>query len=329
MTLAKYKASDLIVKHRGHATFGLFILAFSNIATASCSFYNGATSEIRKDINFGSIIVQRDSPAGTVLATISTGPYHSSYPFFGCNTSWTYRWTNEIFTVLSPLANRIYNTNIDGVGISTNNESNTYIVPYDEPLGANNYISIPRGMRVRLIKTKAGAVGAGTLTTGRIARASIVGNFYTANITLVGVNTIVPVACSITSASINVPMGDGIPMSTFTGPGSVAAETPFAIELNCDANTRVQVKLDGSPHASAVEGVLALNSTPSGTMAKGIGLQLLHNSTPVKLATNITVGTVTNDGNYSIPLTARYYQTGASVSGGVANSTATFTLTYN
>ena len=165
MILSKYKISAFIVKHRGQAIFGLFFIAFSNIAIASCSFYNGATSEVRKDINFGSVTVQRDSPVGTVLATTSTGPYHNAYPFFGCNTSWTYRWTNEIFTVLSPMTNRIYNTNIDGIGISTNNESNTYIVPYDEPLGANNYVFIPRGMRVRLIKTKAGAVGAGNLTT--------------------------------------------------------------------------------------------------------------------------------------------------------------------
>lgn len=325
----RYKVGISPVKYTGPVISGLCLSAVSGMALANCSFYNGVSSELNEDLSFGSVIVQRDSPVGTVLATAYTGSYHAGHPFFGCTIYWTYRWEKIIFTDFSPLGGKIYNTNIDGVGIVVSNPANSQVVPYDELVPGYSYVSIPGGMRAQLIKTKSGAVGAGQLTTGVLARASVATFFYTARVTLVGVNTIIPVACSVTNSAINVPMGNSIPMTAFTGPGSSAAETPFAIDLNCDANTRVQLKLEGIPHASGVEGVLTLNASPSDTVASGIGLQVLHNNVPVKLATEIAVGTVASDGPYSIPLTARYYQTGAGVSGGVANSTATFTLTYN
>ncbi|CDF92583.1 Fimbrial adhesin [Pseudomonas sp. SHC52] len=86
--------------------------------------------------------------------------------------------------------------------------------------------------------------------------------------------------------------------------------------------------LDGTRHSSGVTGVLALNSA-STTVATGLGLQLLYKNTAVALGTPIAVGTTTSSGAYNIDLTARYYQTGAKVTAGQANSTATFTMTYN
>ncbi|MDY7536300.1 fimbrial protein [Pseudomonas sp. Bout1] len=170
-------------------------------------------------------------------------------------------------------------------------------------------------------------MGAGTIPIGIESRASIASQFYTANVSLTGTNTIVPVACSVTNTSIPVPMGD-IPRTSFTGVGSSSPEKSFSIPLNCDATTRVNVTLDGTRHSSGIAGLLALDPSASDTVASGVGLQLLFKSAPVSLGSPIAVGTVASDGAYSVPFTARYYQTGATVGGGKANSTATFTMTY-
>lgn len=327
MSMVKYKLPSFLARFFANTSFLFFLSALSNAALAECDFRNGA-NQIFKSVNFGTVIVHRDSPAGTVLATQSTGPFHGGMVFFGCTTKYTYRWEMSLFKTLNPFGDKIYNTNIDGVGIRTTNESTDKVVAYDQPEDSTD-IKIPIGMKVELIKTKAGAVGAGALSTGRLARISIMNVMQTGAIDLTGSNAIVPVACSVTNTSINVPMGDKIPLTAFTGPGSVAAERTFSIPLNCDANTRVRVALDGIAHGSGVAGVLALDPFPSETVASGVGLQLLFNDIPVALGTPITVGTAAADGAFSIPLSARYYQTGGTVTGGRANSTATFTLTYN
>ncbi|MCY7261893.1 fimbrial protein [Pseudomonas protegens] len=326
--LAKYSLSSFSIRFFGVVSAVFFLIIKPSVSFASCSFNSGIGETIR-EINFGTVVVQRDSPVGTVLASKGTGPYAGGAWLFRCTTPWTYRWEMTLFTALNPIGGKVYNTNIDGVGVRVTNEGSSQILNYDQAIPAANWISIGIGMKVELIKTKAGAVGVGMLNTGRLARASIANVMYTAGINLTGSNSIVPVACSVTSTSINVPMGDKIPLTAFTGPGSVAAERIFSIPLSCDANTRVRVTLDGTAHSSGVAGVLALDPFPSETVAGGVGLQLLFNSAPVALKTPIMVGTVVSDGNYSIPLSARYYQTGATVTGGRANSTATFTLTYN
>ena len=304
----------------------LFINGLPQAAIASCNFAGGVTSELSKTVNFGKVTVQRDSPVGTVLASQTTGAYNGGTLFFGCTTDWAYRWESSMWPTLSSYGNGVYNTNIAGIGVRITNLTSNKVMPYDQPVNASTYIYIS-DVKAELIKTKAGAVGAGTLLNGTLSRASIINQFYTANIALTGTNTIVPVACSVTNTSIAVPMGD-VPRTAFTGVGSSSPEKPFSIPLNCDATTRVNITLDGTRHSSGVVGVLALDPSAGSSVASGVGLQLLFKSAPVALGTPLAVGTVATDGAYSIPFTARYYQTGATIVAGKANSTATFTMTY-
>ncbi|GGA09183.1 hypothetical protein GCM10011408_33290 [Dyella caseinilytica] len=66
--------------------------------------------------------------------------------------------------------------------------------------------------------------------------------------------------------------------------------------------------------------------------ATGIGIQLANSSgTPVQFNTATPSGLTlnqTSSANYTISLQARYYQTGASITAGAANATATVTLSY-
>ena len=296
----------------------------SGHALAQCGFINGPTSALTRTVSFGTVIVQRDTPIGTVLATASTGPYNAGVQFFGCSVPFVYRYSMGIFSVPSSYGNNVYNTNIEGVGVRLANFNNKYL-PFDAPFAANTYVYIPN-IVVQLIKTKSGPVGAGVLTNGRLASGSIVNQFFVLHGSLVGTNTIVPVACSVSNTSIPVPMGN-VPRSQFIAPGTVGDAIPFTIALNCDANTRVKVALNGNAHSSGVPGLLALNTLPGG--ATGLGVRLFYNNAPVNLRAPISVGTVPVSGPYSIALVARYYQVAANVTAGQANSTATFTMTYN
>jgi len=301
------------------------LLMLSESAMAACSWSGGNNSEVSVPVSFGNVIVQRDTPVNTVIATKTTGAYAGGGQLFGCTTTWTIRGDSTLFTTMSSLGGGIYDTNIAGVGIrikSVNNE----IFPVSRSVAANTYMTVPgNGFTIELIKTSAGAVGAGTLTTGRVLRWYIASaTTYGANAALTGSNTITPVACSINNTTIDVNLDDASEHD-FSGVGSSAKPKDFNVGLNCDAGTKVKMTLDGS-HAGPA-GVLSLNA--GGGQASGIGIQLLKGTTPVALGTALDFGTATTAGDMQLPLTARYYQTATPIVGGTTNATATFTMTYN
>lgn len=142
-----------------------------------------------------------------------------------------------------------------------------------------------------------------------------------------GVITLIEKACSVTTTAITVPMGD-VPRDDFTGIGSTAAIHNFTILLDCDASTNINLQLDGAV-VSGQPTVLTLNASTTPPAASGVGLQVLYAGNPVAMGAPILIATTSADGPYNIPLQARYYQTDSVVTGGLANSTATFTITYN
>nr|WP_255464835.1 fimbrial protein [Pantoea multigeneris] len=297
---------------------------FSEGVQAACTF-NGTGKTTEVNFNFGNITVQRDAPVGTELA-------NRLYvtPTYGvtCTTTWDNNAILGQFTTLSAYGNHAYDTNIDGIGITLYFGAGVRrYFPYLLQNRSPGTGAVGGSVIVRLIKTKSGAVGSGPLSTGRIGRVFWDKlNIY--NVNLTGVSTITPVACSVTQTAISVPMGDVL-RREFTGVGSVATSQSFSIPLNCDENTRVKITLDATADSSGRPGVIALNPSTSDKVASGVGVQVLRNTTPVTLGSALQVGTVATAGVYTIPLTARYYQTQARVTAGQANATATFTMTYN
>jgi type 1 fimbria pilin len=134
------------------------------------------------------------------------------------------------------------------------------------------------------------------------------------------------VACTVTQASVVVPMGDFIPKTRFSGLGSTDIEVPFNVALNCDSGARINIQLDGAA-AGGAQGVLALNAQAGA--ASGLGVQVLSGGLPVTLGAPMPMGSATVNGPYTIDFVARYYQVGGMVESGVANATATFTMTYD
>ena len=98
--------------------------------------------------------------------------------------------------------------------------------------------------------------------------------------------------------------------------------------LNCDPGANVNVSISGIQNPDvATTSVLALTGQGNTGTAKGVGIQLLYNGTPLALNTRLPL-TVAAGGQQTFPLTARYYQTNTTVEPGTANASATLNLTY-
>ena len=81
--------------------------------------------------------------------------------------------------------------------------------------------------------------------------------------------------------------------------------------------------------ANAANGVVVLDSSSTAT---GVGMQLLLNpTTPVTFGTTYSLTSynpAVSNGNYTLPLYAGLYQTGAGVTPGLVKSSITFTASY-
>jgi len=322
-------------KKKGLLFAGLLCLGagFSSGVQAACAFPAGS-SEQRTSFNMGTRTVQRDTPAGTVLAEVKVAEGALDQKVTCTAGTWTYTMGELKFPTLSAYGNGVYDTNIQGVGIRlyshSQGDASKRTLPYSGSFTNPPITSVwtRNGRSVQLVKTSSDSVGAGAISTGTLIRMYMASSprVYYATMTLTG-GTIVRAACTVTTTSIPVPLGDKM-TSEFTGVGYTSKNTSFSIPLNCSANTRVKVTIDGTADPSGVKGVIALSPSASETVAKGVGVQILYNNAPITLGSLITVGTAGN-GAYNIPLIGRYYQTAAKVIGGKANATATFTMTYN
>ena len=309
----------------GWLVLALWLVSFGT--QASCGFASGVSSEVPGYISFGNVAVQRDAAVGSVIATATTGAYNGGNTIAGCSEAWTYRWELSKWGTLSSLGSNIYNTNVPGVGIRLTNTSSGKVLPYDQSVGANVYIYIGGdGIKAELIKT--GDITGGTLDSGMLARASVANQFYFANVTLNGTNTITSESCSVTTNPVNVPLGDH-DKSEFSGPGSATAWQTFNINLSCIQGARINVRIHATADSDAgVPGVITLDSDPVNASGVGVQLWYRYEDSPVQFGQERYYYTSPSGGNEYVQLQARYYQTTQSITAGKANATATFTLTY-
>jgi len=144
--------------------------------------------------------------------------------------------------------------------------------------------------------------------------------------------TIAAPSCSVDLGSRNVSVQFGrVPQSNFKGRGSTTGDRNFNIKLSCQAGQNTQntvyLRMDATQDPSNEQGVLKITQGGSGT-ATGVGIQVVDNQgVPVKFGEDTLVGPSKN-GDYVLPYTARYYQTGNKVTPGRADGTATFILDY-
>ncbi|WP_416367163.1 fimbrial protein [Pseudomonas tohonis] len=113
----------------------------------------------------------------------------------------------------------------------------------------------------------------------------------------------------------------------FRGVGSGTRPKAFNLELECDPDVRVSYRVDGLQAADSV-----LKNGEGSGMAKGVGVQLLKgegSGMPLVLGTKTYhLSSGATGGPSVIPLIARYYQVGPTVSPGEVITIATLTLFY-
>ncbi|POP41997.1 fimbrial protein StiA [Superficieibacter electus] len=138
-------------------------------------------------------------------------------------------------------------------------------------------------------------------------------------------------ACTVKTSSVEVTLKDEF-ASIFTTAGQTQGDKEFTIDLeHCDASVypNVQARFEGVTDAYGTN-VLKNNGT-----ATNVGVQIVDSASSAitfndesqwSAATTIPAG---GDTEVSIPFTARYIATTASVGAGSVDSTATFYLQYN
>ncbi|VWD07398.1 type-1 fimbrial protein subunit A [Burkholderia lata] len=313
-----------------------------------------------------SVTVPRDAPNGTVLTSWVSTPNVSNY--YTCAVSGTaaagmvfepLSMTKSGMTVKGPtgVAYTVWNTNVPGVGVAIGVSSyangcgslpwvdlGVPSSPFPSPwtgnaCNANGIVtSISNGGMAQAALVKTGPITAGTVTGGVLlvgaSATSTGGNVYTVatsplvSFSLTSTNVSVA-ACTTPNVTVN--MGSHM-QSEFTGIGST---TKQAVAVNVAVNAcptglnSIQYEFDPvNAVLDSTNGVLALSS---GSTATGIGLQLKDSSgNALKYSTPYTLTSYSKStgGSYTIPLTARYYQTAAKVTAGSANAVLTFTMTY-
>ncbi|WP_234081711.1 fimbrial protein [Enterobacter quasiroggenkampii] len=309
--------------------FLIFVALFciSKISFAACSYGdNGQVRPATPIYNFGTVVVQRDAPVGTIMKSVSV-TYSPGGTTLGCDTNWTQVAQQILFPNLSAISN-VYQTNLNGVGIRVSRNGKYF--NYTSAVSASTYVSTSTPLIAELVKTASGQVVSGTLASGTLTKISISESPGYYIDTYLGSGSVLSVACSITTPSLTFPIGDVLASRFGSTVGTIPANANNTqnLGLNCDAGANINVALNGTQNPDVgTTSVLALTNQGSADVAKGVGVQLLYNGSPLILNSRIVLKT-SSGGQETFPITARYYQTKTAVTTGKANASATLDLTY-
>lgn len=270
------------------------------------------------------VTVQRDAPVGTVISRFIT---NGSGDMDLCIGPGTITYEMSMFNTPSSITN-YYNTNVPGVGLSLQFVTTDFyfskVRQYSFPI-PTKIVVYP--LEVTLIKT--GDITSGVIGSGLLATAHGDDNVQSLTVNYAG-NKMTQLACAITTPNLTFPIGD-ISASAFgntVGTIPSGAQSTQNLGLDCDADANINVMLQGMQNPDvSTDSVLALTGQGNADVAKGVGVQLLYNGAPLALNNRIVLKQSAG-GQETFPITARYYQTQASVSTGKANASATLDLTY-
>lgn len=331
----KFKAGRIVLASL------LSLLSFNSFALVNCHFVSGR-AEGSETVSFGDIIIQRDAPVGTVLGSINLWQrYLSQGSIADCPRTGGYAATIDVgseFSRVTYSGQELFETGVPGIairvrGINTNRMPRTSSTWCSVATTTSRYCArdswgnSANGYNI-IELVKIGKTASGVITPGEVMIRGFTngeGRVFTTNLSSSKITT---VACSVKNTNIQVNMNQAN-ATDFRKSGGTAGKTDFQIDLDCDASTNVNVTID--PGAAGAEnsttGILKLD-TSAGQTASGVGLQILSQGVPVEFGRMMRIGTTSTDGNYAVPLQAQYIQTGANITAGQANASATFTMTY-
>ncbi|MDQ0073520.1 type 1 fimbria pilin [Variovorax boronicumulans] len=329
----------------------LAAIFFTQDANAICT-KNPIYPVVDFNMSGGPFIVKVDAKINDVIGVVRrdvVSPFGPRDMVMLCSGGGTARYSVRLGTPVPGFSN-VYTTNIPGIGYKMlytfEGNPNTSSRPdrARELPFSTTYSPRDPGVRLGNIQTfilefiviseisQGGMLFSGDVMTWTDDQGGVVMRaFLNANAT----RFIAP-SCRVSGAPnkpIDVLFGR-VAQSNFKGRGSVAAERNFNITLNCRAGIGVQsmvhLRMDATKDPAAVgdDGVLQITQGGVNT-ATGVGIQIVdgNSKAPVRFGDEAQVG-ASKDGDYVLPYTARYFQTGNRVTPGQANGTATFTVIY-
>ncbi|MET3446472.1 MULTISPECIES: fimbrial protein [Ralstonia] len=324
---------------------GLMLTAAKGAFAYTCTTVTTSTT-----IQPQKLSVQRDLPVGGLIAQVVSDVVTT----FNCTNEVPRLTYQEVGikgygTYVGDIdGKRVWKTNIEGIGYAigvgivngcgeglerwvngTTNPDNPNHRLYCAVNGVFSTQPMKHKALINFYKTEA-STGTGTVS-GKLIGAFILKNnqsvWQTESQFSIGSVAVEKLSCTLGSAAINVAMGE-VPVGAFKGPGTSPPEgrtKSFGIPLTCPKGASINLQLDGTAH-DATQGMLKLSDEAAS--ATGVAIQMLYDDKPVELAKRFKWQTTEAEGTYSIPLKARYVQTENSVVPGIANGSATFTLTY-
>ncbi|WP_322843696.1 fimbrial protein [Pseudomonas sp. B33.4] len=331
-------------------------------AMAACTWNGSDWTPKQLTLNGGAVFAPRDIPVGSTLNT--TGAIRD-LPFgdrlvCGLTASYSTALVGPVVNnipvdnIVVP-ANSLLQTNVPGIGLAmymtgfagqwqmpAGNPAR--FIPFTLNLNISYALSGMPSAMVRYALIKTGDIPPGShsinqlVATGTSDRGHIFDLNFTATVTVAG--------CSMPAApgnQINVPMGTW-EKRVFNGKNSTTQAQPFAITLNAciagnnyPSNTNgyfngnfANIQIDADKTSTILDAANGVLSLSSDSTAQGVAIQVLQdNGTPMNLGQPVRLNRIVN-GVTSVPLRARYIQTGdgPTPQPGTANGHASFTVTY-
>lgn len=320
-------------------------------AHAVCTPINGfVTTDV--SMTLGRILIKPSMPiSNTPIRTQNISYVARANSRYRCNTTPTINGTLVKNPSLSSLGNKIYNTNIPGIGIRLSrknlNAQTVATYPYSRQEGqtitSNTFVDLADGIfTIEIFKT-AQNTGSGALSPGLYTRHYL--NAQSANPSLTttlyaNAITVAYSSCEIQGSKDKVVTLPSVTRDKFKGIGTVAGEQNFNFNILCNggqnptgvqASNKISLKFDYTANSDLKS---IVNSAPTNTAAKGVSIQLINKyqnaNTIINKGSTHTLGTVNSNQTitYNVPLSARYIQTAQTVTTGKVHGVATMTIEY-
>lgn len=316
------------------------LLLTCGVAHANCQLSSGNTTATPFYMDVGRVMVQPQTPPGTVIASRSW-PLRDNRAQLLCNGPQTLE-AQVIAAGSRQNGNQIWSTNIPGIGLrfTLQRQAQQVVYPGKLNVGSKGDSSISlRDLTFKLdvIKT-ADLVGSGAVSAGQYTTFGS-GNNVLLN-TWMRENSLIVVAPSCRIMSNNnfrINLGT-IPLTALKGQGTGAGGRNFAIRMQCAGSisisgTHVNMTFDGNTPdgISPALGVIR-NESRSNNAAVGIGVQLMDETRrPVPFRQASHVATLNSSPLQFLNLRyfARFYQYQQKASAGSVTGHMVFRVSYN
>lgn len=296
------------------------------------------------------VTVPRDAPVGTLLTAWTMTP--ATQNWYTCSATVQEQIGAGITSLVTEISGTtivdggasypVFKTSLPGVGIAMGSKIYSNGCGWEAawaPVTAvrrgnacNSADLRPNGGQLRVVLVKIGAITSGLVSAGPVAQGQLHANAAWDTKWPITISTTATQVTALTCSTPDVLVALGSRKSSeFKGPGTFTAMTAFNVALkSCPAGiNRVSYQIDAAtPILNAARSLVALDSSSTAT---GVGVQLLDGSGnvfPLGTPKNLGGYSTSQGGDYAIPFNARYYQTGAAVGAGSANTAMTFTMSY-